>query len=92
MLTFDERDLIDLAEQAGFFPIHLDLEARLTALEPRGWEGFVNSAGNPLIPTVAEAMTQALTPNERKRFIGHLRPSWRKDTASCAWPRPISTR
>jgi len=74
MLNFDERDLIDLAERAGFFPIHLDLEARLTALEPRGWDGFLNSAGNPLIPTVAESMQQALTPAEQKRFVAHLRP------------------
>ncbi len=74
MLNFDERDLIDLAEQAGFFPIHLDLEARLTAIEPRSWDGFLGSAGNPRIPTVAEAMQQALTPEEQERFIGHLRP------------------
>jgi hypothetical protein len=88
MLSFDERDLIDLAEQAGFFPIQLDLEARFTPLEARGWEGFVNSAGNPLIPTVAEAMQQALTPDEQERFTAHLRPLveaghgvWRMATA-----------
>jgi ubiquinone/menaquinone biosynthesis C-methylase UbiE len=88
MLNFDERDLIDLAEQAGFFPIHLDLEARLTAIEPRSWEGFLGSAGNPRIPTVAEAMQQALTAEEQERFIGHRRPLveegegvWRMATA-----------
>jgi arsenite methyltransferase len=88
MLNFDERDLIDLAEEAGFFPIHLDLEARLTSLEPRAWEGFLTSAGNPLIPTVAEALQQALTPEEQERLIEHLRPLveeghgvWRMATA-----------
>jgi arsenite methyltransferase len=88
MLNFDERDLIDLAEQAGFFPIHLDLVARLTAIEPRSWKGFLSSAGNPRIPTVAEAMQQALTSEEQERFIGHLRPLveegdgvWRMATA-----------
>ena len=74
MLNFDERDLIDLAERAGFASIHLDLEARLTATEPRAWDGLLSSAGNPLIPTVAEAMQQALTPDEQERLIGHLRP------------------
>jgi SAM-dependent methyltransferase len=74
MLSFDERDLIDLAEEAGFFPISLDLEARLAPLEPRTWEGFVNSAGNPRIPTVGDAMEQALTSEEQERFIDHLRP------------------
>ena len=88
MLNFDERDLVDLAEGAGFFPINLDLEARLTTLEPRAWEGFLNSAGNPRIPTVAEAMQEALTPKEQKRFVRHLRPLveqgqgvWRMATA-----------
>jgi arsenite methyltransferase len=88
MLNFDERNLIDLAEEAGFFPISLDLEARLAPLEPRTWEGFVNSAGNPRIPTVGEAMQQALTSEEQERFIGHLRPRveqghgvWRMATA-----------
>jgi arsenite methyltransferase len=88
MLNFDERDLIDLAESVGFFPISLDLEASLTALEPRAWEGFLNSAGNPRIPTVAEAMRQALTPEEQDRFVTHLRPRveegrgvWRMATA-----------
>jgi arsenite methyltransferase len=88
MSSFDERDLIDLAERAGFFPISLDLEARIAALEPRTWDGFVNSAGNPRIPTVGEAMQQALTPEEQERFIGHLRPLveqgdgvWRMATA-----------
>lgn len=88
MLNFDERDLIDLAEDVGFFPINLDLEARLTAPEPRAWEGFLNSAGNPRIPTVAEVMRQALTPEEQDRFVTHLRPLveeglgvWRMATA-----------
>ncbi len=88
MLSFDERDLIDLAERAGFFPISLDLEARMAPLEPRTWEGFFNSAGNPRIPIVGEAMRQALTPEEQERFIGHLRPLvergegvWRMATA-----------
>jgi hypothetical protein len=42
--------------------------------EPRSWEGFVNSSGNPKIPTFAEAMEQALTPEEAKRFVEYARP------------------
>jgi arsenite methyltransferase len=74
MLDFDERDLLKLAEEAGFFPLHLLLEAEISPMEPRSWEGFVNSAGNPKIPTFAEAMEQALTESERDRLIAHLRP------------------
>ena len=74
MLDFDERDLLDLAEGAGFFPLHLNLDAEITASEPRSWDGFLNTAGNPRIPTLGEAMQQALTADERQAVIEHLRP------------------
>ena len=74
MLDFDERDLIKLAEEAGFFPIELELEAVVRASKPGPWEAFLNSSGNPKIPTIGEAMDQALTPEERERFAEHLRP------------------
>jgi arsenite methyltransferase len=74
MLNFDERDLVDLAEQAGFFPINLRLEAEITPVEPRTWSGFLNQAGNPRIPTIGETMQQALTPDEQNQLTAHLRP------------------
>jgi len=74
MLDFDERDLLALAEGAGFFPIELELEAEIRSMEPRLWEPFANSSGNPKIPTIAEAMEQALAPDERRRLAEHLRP------------------
>src|SRR5919201_28844 len=72
--AFDERDLVRHAEEAGFFPIELKLEAEIRPIEPRQWESFHNSAPNPKVPTVAEAMEQALTPEERERVVAHLRP------------------
>jgi ubiquinone/menaquinone biosynthesis C-methylase UbiE len=88
MLDFDERDLLHLAEQAGFFPLHLLLEAEIAPTEPRTWDSFANTAGNPNIPTLAEAMEQALTASERERLTAHLRPlveqgqgEWRMATA-----------
>jgi len=75
MLDFDERDLLHAAEQAGFTEIHLelrvDVEPQLPAL---GWDGFAHSAGNPLIPTLAEALAQTLSPAETDRFRAHLQP------------------
>jgi arsenite methyltransferase len=73
MLDFDERDLIRLAEKAGFFPIELELQAEIRAMQPKPWDAFLRSSGNPKIPTIAEAMDQALTPEERERFAAHLR-------------------
>ena len=73
MLDFDERDLMRLAEGAGFFPVELELQAEIRAMEPKPWEAFLNQSGNPKIPTIGEAMDQALTPEERERFAAHLR-------------------
>ena len=73
MLDFDERDLIKHAEAAGFFPIDLELQAEIRSMEPKPWDAFLHSSGNPKIPTIAEAMEQALTSEERERFAAHLR-------------------
>jgi arsenite methyltransferase len=75
MLDFDERDLVSLAEGAGFFPIHLEYRADIEPPEARNWEPFVHSSGNPKIPTLAEAMDQALTAEERDRLVAALRPA-----------------
>ena len=88
MLDFDERDLIELAERAGFFPVRLKLEAEIVPVEPRSWSGFLDQAGNPRIPTIAEALAKALTREERDRFEAHMRPlvekgrgTWRNFTS-----------
>jgi ubiquinone/menaquinone biosynthesis C-methylase UbiE len=98
MVDFDERDLLALAEEAGFFPLHLELQAEITASEPRRFETFLNQSGNPKIPTLAEAMDAALTPEERERFIAHLRPQveggrsvWRMAHAFL-WAEKTATR
>jgi hypothetical protein len=95
MLNFDERDLVRFAQEAGFFPIRLELEAGVEPTPPRAWEGFLNSSGNPNIPTLAEAMEQALTPDERDRLVAHLRPQveqgrgeWRMASAYLVASKP----
>src|SRR5438046_569778 len=54
MLDFDERDLISFAEEAGFYPIELELKAEIRPTEPIAWHVFANRSGNPKIPTFAE--------------------------------------
>ena len=90
MLDFDERDLLQLAEETGFFPIRLHLEAVIEPTPPRAWDGFLNSSGNPNIPTLAEAIEQALTPDEREQFADHLRPHVSRDSGSREWRAPTS--
>jgi SAM-dependent methyltransferase len=95
MLDFDERDLIGLAEGAGFFPIRLTLDARIEATPERSWDGFLDSAWNPNVPTLREAMEQALSAEERERLTAQLRPLveggggvWRMALAHLTGTRP----
>jgi len=79
MMDFDERDLLEHAELVGFAEIHLELEVEVKPLsEVRNWsvtwESFLRSAANPKIPTLEEAMAQALTADEVARFTAHMRP------------------
>jgi ubiquinone/menaquinone biosynthesis C-methylase UbiE len=75
MLDFDERDLIMLAEMTGFKEIHLELQVEIKPMDNnRGWEALIRTAGNPKIPTLEEAMREALTPVETEAFVAHLRP------------------
>ncbi len=75
MLDFDERDLIAFAEAAGFTEVELELKAEIKRFKPRNWDGFLDSAPNPLAPTLREAMREALTLEEADRLVAHLRPA-----------------
>jgi|ERR1700682_370527 len=74
MLDFDERNLVAIAERTGFGNIHLDLQADINAPRRQEWIRFIQSAGNPLSPTLEEAMNASLTHEERDRFTAHLKP------------------
>jgi arsenite methyltransferase len=74
MLDFDERDLIRLAENAGLFPINLTVNADVEPAPARAWDGFLDTAANPNVPTLREAMEQALTASEREELTSHLQP------------------
>jgi arsenite methyltransferase len=75
MTDFDERDLVRLAEEAGFPEVGLELQVSVKTTRPAmPWERFVAMSGNPKIPSLAEAMDQALTPAEISEFTAHLRP------------------
>lgn len=75
MIDFDERDLLLHAEQAGFTELHLEYRADIQRQPGTSdWETFIRTAPNPRSPTFGEAIKQALTADEAKRFIAHLRP------------------
>jgi hypothetical protein len=63
MLDFDERDLFDLAERAGFEEIHLSYEAKTKPgnleVDARDWETALRSAPNPFAPTLVPDLGDA---------------------------------
>lgn len=74
MLNFDDRDLVELAEAAGFERIYLTLEVETEPPEPMRWETYASMAWNPRIPTLKEAMEQVLNPKEQVQYERHMRP------------------
>jgi arsenite methyltransferase len=75
MLDFDERDLVRHAQDAGFAEVNLELRVTVKSrTEPMSWELFTSIAGNPLVPTVGEAIDSVLSPQEAAEFTEHLRP------------------
>jgi arsenite methyltransferase len=80
LIDFDEDDLISFAERAGFRKIELTYEAKVERDvgghwgNELSWDMLLRVAPNPLAPTLAESIDDALTPEEAKRFVSHLRP------------------
>ena len=76
MLDFDDRDLVRLAEAAGFSRIHLECHIDVEARADMGAidiETLLDSAPNPLAPTARESIDAALSAAERDVFVAHLR-------------------
>lgn len=75
MLNFDERDLFSLAEAAGFSEIDLELKLELKpSPEILTWDGFLNIAPNPKVPSLAEIMAEVLSNDEQEQLVSYLRP------------------
>jgi arsenite methyltransferase len=82
MIDFDERDLFAFAEQAGFSEVHLELQTTVipgtlekdAEDELQRWGTFLKSSANPLVPTLEEAMQQALKDDEAELLTAYLRP------------------
>jgi arsenite methyltransferase len=75
MVNFDDRDLVRLAEQAGFKEVWLDLRVTVTsARSPVPWARFLRSSPNPKMPPIGEVLAGALNPAELAALTSHLRP------------------
>ena len=66
---FDDRDLIDLAHNAGFHDIEVQTDLSLASPPARDdLDVFLDTAPNPLAATTRALMKAALTPDEAERF------------------------
>jgi len=75
MMNFNEKDLVRLAEAAGFDRTHVEL---LVDVEPGtwvvDWQRLLDTAPNPNAHTVREALEGALTSEEFARLERHVKP------------------
>jgi arsenite methyltransferase len=97
MKNFDERDLLTFAQRARFEDLHLDLQVQIAPGAWWGsWDALLKSSPNPLAPTLARAMAEALTQEEAEEFEAHLRPlvdqslGLRRDARAYLWGRKAS--
>ena len=75
LLGFDDRDLLDLAEAAGFAQIHLELRVDVRASRPPcPWDRFLRMAPSPLLPPLARVLDEALNRTEATDLTAYLRP------------------
>jgi arsenite methyltransferase len=78
MMGFDDRDLVDLAENAGFHQVHLECHIDRqpgSVLQHVSLQALLDGAPNPLAPTVQEAIEASLTPSEQRHFVRELEQS-----------------
>ncbi|HEX3750758.1 MAG TPA: DHA2 family efflux MFS transporter permease subunit [Streptosporangiaceae bacterium] len=75
LLSFDDWDLLDLAEAAGFGEIHLELRVDVQAPRPPcPWDRFLRTAPNPRLPSFGQVLGEALDRAEADELTGYLRP------------------
>ena len=84
MMGFDDRDLVRLAEDAGFDRIHVECHIDVepgSLTRSVSFDALLGTAPNPNAPTAGEAITAALTEPERQRFVAELKQAFTEDRA-----------
>jgi ubiquinone/menaquinone biosynthesis C-methylase UbiE len=75
MINFSEKDLVAIAEEAGFGEVHAKLDVDVgPGSWAVDWDRLMGTSPNPNARTVGESIAAALTPSEATRLQHHLRP------------------
>ncbi len=80
--NFGVHDLWRFVTDAGFSEVHLGFVVDIlpgraqngSIAQKPSWEAFLKGSRHPFVPTVREAMHQALTADEAEQFTSYLRP------------------
>ena len=75
MMDFDDRDLVRLAEAAGFDRVHMECHIDVepgSLMRAISIDALLDMAPNPHAPTARESIAAALTQPEQDRFVAHL--------------------
>lgn len=75
MMGFDDRDLLQLAQAAGFQRLHVECHMIVepgAAIRNVRLQTLLDCAPNPLAPTVREAFAASLTEPEQERLLAEL--------------------
>jgi len=74
-LGFNDRDLVGLAERAGFREVDCQLRVNVQAARPPcPWGRFLRAAPGPQLPPFGEVIDHLLDPGEASAFTEYLKP------------------
>ncbi len=74
LTNFTERDLVRLAREAGFGPVHLELHMDVRPSSVQRWEVFLEVSPHPWAPPLRAILAERFSPAERRLFEAVLRP------------------
>lgn len=72
--NYSERDLIRIAQGAGFEELHLELHIDVIRSPIPSWEAFLKSSPHPLAPPLSIILAEQFSAEERQVFESVMRP------------------
>ncbi len=72
--SFSERDLVDLALDAGFVEIHMELHLDIVRGTMTDWELFLDLTPLPKTPNLRQILAAHFSSQERALFERNMRP------------------
>lgn len=72
--NYSERDLIRVAQGAGFEELHLELHIDVIPSPIPNWQAFLESSPHPLAPPLSIILAEQFSAEERRLFESVMRP------------------